>query len=102
MAKRRINPSLLEKMANRSGKSQKYLREQISRKAGKQGISSAAAQIVWAKELGIGTANALNKLPADVREEVRSVHSATGAAVRSQHTASGRNRSRTRKEEGIT
>ncbi len=69
----RLNAKLLEKMAEKSGKSQKYLREQISRRAGRQGISSTATQLVWAKGLGIGIANALAKVPTDVREEVRSV-----------------------------
>jgi uncharacterized protein (TIGR02391 family) len=63
-------------MAVKTGKSLQYLREQISRKAGKQGISSTAAQLIWAKDLGLGIANALHKLPPDVREEVRSASAA--------------------------
>jgi len=59
-------------MADKTKKSEKYLREQISRKGNAASISSPAAQILMAKELGIGTNTALNGLPAHVREEVRS------------------------------
>lgn len=73
MPQKRLNTGLLNKMAVKTGKPEQYLREQISRKASRQAISSTAAQLVWANELGIGTANVLHKLPADIREEVRSV-----------------------------
>lgn len=82
MPQKRLHPDLLEKMAKRSGKSKQYLREQISRKAGRLGISSAAAQLVWAKDLGIGIANALGRVSADVRTEVRSVATVPTATVR--------------------
>lgn len=73
MPQKRLNPDLLDKVAKKSGKSQQYLREQISRMAGRQGISSTAAQLAWARDLGIGIANALNKAPADVRSEVQAL-----------------------------
>jgi len=82
MPHKRLNPALLEKMAKRCGRAQQYLREQISRRAGKQGISSTAAQLVWAKEMGIGVANAFAKVTPDVREEVRSVGTAPAPAER--------------------
>jgi len=69
-------------MAKKSGKSQQYLREQISRRGGRQSISSTAAQLAWAKELGIGIANALGKVSTDVREEVRSVGAMPATAAR--------------------
>jgi len=72
MPQLRLSPPLLDKMVKKTGKSKQYLREQISRRAGKQGISSTAAQLVWAKELGIGIANQLSKVSADVRGEIRS------------------------------
>lgn len=71
MPRQRLDPGLLEKMAGKSGKSTKYLREQISRRSSRQGISSTAAQLVWAQGLGIGIANALNKVPVEVRQEVQ-------------------------------
>jgi len=71
MANQRLDAKLLTKLANRTGKNLKYLREQISRKASRQGISSEAALIIWAKELGIGTASALRKSSGEIRHEVR-------------------------------
>lgn len=99
MPQKRLNPALLKKMASKAGKAEKYLREQISRRAGRQGISSTAAQLVWAKELGIGIANALNKLPPDVREEVRSA----GSGPSAPRTSNGkRPATQKRKAEPIT
>ncbi len=72
MPQKRLNPDLLVKMAKKTGKSKQYLREQISRRASRQSITSTAAQLVWAKQLGIGTANAVAKASPDVRQEVRS------------------------------
>lgn len=72
MPKYHLDVGLLKKLQKATGgKPLKYIREQVSKKAGRQGISSAAAQIVWAKEQGIGITHALNKLPAEIREEVR-------------------------------
>ena len=72
MSKLHLDSDLLEKLAKKTSKPKKYIREQISKKAGRQGISSVAAQIVWAKQEGIGVTHAQNKLPSYVREEVRS------------------------------
>jgi hypothetical protein len=80
MAQRRLNPELLAKMAKRSGHPVKYLREQISRKASQQSISSTAAQLIWAKQLGIGIANALSKVSPEIRAEVRSAGAAPNTA----------------------
>src|SRR3989442_1264689 len=80
MPQKRLNPELLAKMAEKSGKSQQYLREQISRRASRQSISSTAAQLVWAKALGIGIAHAFNKAPMEVREEVRGVEKVPATA----------------------
>ena len=76
-------------MAGRSGKSTKYLREQISRRASRQGITSEAAQILWAQELSIGVANALNMAFGEVRQEVRDARAASSsmpASMRGQTT----------------
>jgi len=67
----RLDANILGKMAQKSGKSEKYLREQISRRASRQGVSSTAAQLMWARDLGIGIASVLNKQP-EVRDEMRS------------------------------
>ena len=80
MPAKRLNSDLLLKMGKKSGNMQ-ALRVRISKKAGKLGISSTAAQLVVAKELGIGIGNALAKVSADVREEVRSAGATTPAAA---------------------
>jgi uncharacterized protein (TIGR02391 family) len=86
MPQKRLNEPLLQKMVAKTGKGKKYLREQISKKASKQGISSTAAQLIWAKQLGLGIANALHKLPADLRQEVRSVGVPLPSAASSRTT----------------
>jgi uncharacterized protein (TIGR02391 family) len=67
----RLNADILDKMQKKTGKPLQYLREQISRRASRQGVSSTAAQLMWARDLGLGIASALNKQP-EVREEMRS------------------------------
>src|SRR5271165_472875 len=71
MAKQRLDPRLLAKVAKKTGKPAQYLRERISRKAGKQGISSEAVLVLWCRKMGIGATAFLNKQPAIVRDEVR-------------------------------
>lgn len=71
MAILRLDQKLLGKLADKTGKSEQYLREQISKKANKLGISSEAAQILWAKEKGLGTATYQRKLSPGIQEEVR-------------------------------
>jgi hypothetical protein len=81
MPKQHLDPGLLGKLKKASGgKSLQYIREQISKKAGRAGISSLAAQIVWAQAKGIGVTHALNKASAEVRGEVRSAQSGGGVA----------------------
>lgn len=72
MAKKRLDPDLLEKMVRKTRKSKQYLREQVSRRASRIAISSLAAQLLWARELGLGIASALNRSDPGVRDEVRS------------------------------
>jgi hypothetical protein len=72
MANIHIDPTILQKIAQKIQKSEKYVREQISKRATRFSISSPAAQILWAKELGIGTAVALRKLPPHVQDQVQS------------------------------
>lgn len=83
MPKRQLDNDLLDKLVAKTDKSKQYLREQISRKAGKLGVSSLAAQLIWAKQLSIGITHALNRALPEVREEVRSAHSAP--AARQEH-----------------
>ncbi len=71
MSRSRLDQKLLKKLAQRLGKTEKYLREQVSKKAGKLGISSEAFLILWAKKEGIGTAVYQRKLPPNIQSEVR-------------------------------
>jgi len=59
-------------MARKVGKPEKYVREQISKRASRFSIASQAAQVLWAKELGIGTGVALRSLPPHMQEQVQS------------------------------
>jgi uncharacterized protein (TIGR02391 family) len=71
MAKGKLDPNLLAKMADKSKKQPQYLREQISRRAGRMTISSLAAQILWAREMEIGITVALRRADGSVRQEVQ-------------------------------
>jgi hypothetical protein len=70
MGQQRLDLKLLDKMAHSKKSKVKSVREQISRKAGRDGISAEAAQIILAKRLGIGTANVFRKLPLHIQQEV--------------------------------
>jgi uncharacterized protein (TIGR02391 family) len=85
MAKKRLDPDLLDKMVKKTGKSKQYLREQVSRRASKSAVSSLAAQLLWARELGLGIAYALNRAGSAVQEEVRSAPAA--ALPSTNHTS---------------
>ncbi len=78
-----------------------YVREQISRRAARSGISSEAALVLWCKEQHIGSTNFLNRLPANVREEVRLGMQGNGAGAvasipltvrETRHGRAGRNK----------
>lgn len=95
MPKQRLDPRLLEKLAKKTGKPTKYLREQISRRAGRQGVSSEAALVLWCRKIGIGATTFLNKQAATVKDEVRSASARNGDGlqrVQSPGSASLKNR----------
>ena len=79
----RLNAEILEKMHRKTGKPHQHIRVRISQKASQQGISSIAAQLLWARELGIGIATALNRNP-EVREEIRSATPTTPTNTRAR------------------
>jgi hypothetical protein len=66
----RLNSGLLRRMSDRTGKPVKYVREQISKRARSQNIGSAAAQLLWARLLGLGVATALAQATPEVRQEL--------------------------------
>ena len=102
MPKLHHDDELLGKLAKRTGKSVKYLREQASRKAGRLGICSPAALLVWAKDERISIARALNKLPPDIREEVRSAQRSSGAPAKVGSALRHSERAESRKGKPIT
>src|SRR6266436_4441477 len=71
MTKPLLDQGLLKKLAKKTRKDEQYLREQISKRAARMGIASQAAQILWARDLGIGAGRFLGKLPAHIQEQVR-------------------------------
>jgi hypothetical protein len=66
----RLNQTLLQKVAARLGKTPQYIREQVSRRASREGVASPAALVMWARDLGIGVASALEKLPPHVQQQL--------------------------------
>src|SRR5258708_747664 len=66
----RLNQTLLHKVAKRLGKDPKYIREQVSRRASREAVASQAALIMWARDLGIGIASALDKLPVPLQQQL--------------------------------
>ena len=67
-----LDVGIIKKIAKHIDKPEKYIREQISKRATRFSIASPAAQILWAKELGISTAVALRKLPTHIQDQVQS------------------------------
>jgi uncharacterized protein (TIGR02391 family) len=76
-----LDAELLTKMALKKGKPKQYLREQISRRANRSTVSSLAAQLLWAKEMGIGIALPLRRAHPSVRDEVRENRPTTSVRV---------------------
>jgi len=94
MPKKTLDASLLAKMELRTKKPRQYIREQISRRSGRSGVSSLAAQLIWAHELGLATARALNKALPDVRGEVRAAQQAAPRVPRAMKAQPGAARRR--------
>jgi hypothetical protein len=67
----RLDQHILEKLAKGIGKPEKYVREQISKRASRLGVSSEAAEILWARELHIPTARFQRNLPEPIQVQVR-------------------------------
>jgi hypothetical protein len=66
----RLNQTLLHKIATRLGKTPQYIREQVSRRASREAVASPAALVMWARDLGIGVASAVDKLPAPLQQQL--------------------------------
>lgn len=66
----RLDQALLHKISRRLGKTPQYIREQVSRRASREGVVSSAALVMWARDLGIGVASAVNRLPPHVQQQL--------------------------------
>lgn len=66
-----LDTKLLTKIAKKVKKPVKYVREQISKRATRHGVTSPAALIIWARELKLSTTLAFRKLPPHIQEQVR-------------------------------
>lgn len=66
----RLDQALLQKVATRVGKNPKYIREQTSRRASREGVASEVALVGWARDLGIGVASAVRRLPAHLQQQL--------------------------------
>lgn len=67
----RLDQKLLEKLGQKLNKPLKYVREQVSKRAGRSAITSEAALILMAREVDIGTASYFRKQPPHVQDQVR-------------------------------
>lgn len=63
----------MTKLGAKTHFTEKYLREQISKRANKLGVSSEAVLAVWAKRLGIGTLQYQRRLPTEIQTEIRNI-----------------------------
>ncbi|MFA5388318.1 MAG: TIGR02391 family protein [Candidatus Omnitrophota bacterium] len=83
MPKNRLSKKLLLKVASKSKHKLKYVREQISKRASRLSINAEAALILWAKELGIGTAAFQHSLPPHIQLDIRNSLSSPAGHIKS-------------------
>lgn len=70
----RLDKKLLTKLAEKLGKSEQYTREQISKKASQNRVSSEAYFVHWLNIVGIGSANFRRGLDQHIKSEILSLH----------------------------
>src|SRR5437867_4426033 len=81
----RLDQTLLNKVANQLRKDPQYIREQVSRRASREGVASPAALVMWARDLGIGVASAVAKLPPHVQQQLAVPRVVTQGALARAH-----------------
>jgi hypothetical protein len=102
MTEHRLDEPLLDKIVAKKNKPRKYIREQISKRAGKSGSSSSAVQIVMAMELGIGVAHRLKKVSPETRQEVQALLAVNGVDKRAASTREPKSPPKPKQSEPIT
>jgi hypothetical protein len=73
MGRTRLDPRLLKKLAQKIGKTEKYIREQIRKKAAKHQVSSEAYFVYWLTAKNIGAETYRRSLSSDIKDEIRSL-----------------------------
>lgn len=97
MAKGRLDKKLLDKIADKLRRKRTAIQVKVSKKAAKLGISSEAALIVLAKELGVGTAIYQRKLDSAKQAEVRDALPTVFAEVKTTKSKTPIRRSQTKR-----
>ncbi len=69
----RLDPKLLKKLSKRLGKTEQYLREQISKRSGHHRVSSEAYFVHWLTTEKIGSANFRRSLSPQIQGEILSL-----------------------------
>lgn len=89
-----LDPILLDKLSRKTGKNKQYLREQISKRSTRKGITAEAELISWCRGLGIGAGRFFAKQPPHVQEQAaqRDAKEAYrhGGAILASHTKPNR------------
>lgn len=89
----RLDKKLVAKLASKLDKKPKYVREQLSKRANRKGITSEAELIDWARSEKIGTGTYLRQQPAHIQEQARKPLTqlvSTSAQSRQKSTSSRR------------
>ncbi len=81
----KLDQALLRKMAKKLGRDDDAVRQGVSHRATRLGVSPLAAQLVWADKIDIAIGGSLGRAPADVRQEVRQHLPRGGEAAPGRH-----------------
>ena len=88
----RLDPNLLKKLSKRTGKAEKYLREQIAKRASRHRVSSEAYFVHWLTSKKIGAAKFRRELSPQIQGEILSLSGMSQSAAPTRNV-SLRNRS---------
>jgi len=92
MAKFQLDQALLTKLSTKIGKTIKYTREQITKRASRNNVSSEAYFVFWLRKEGIGAMKYYRSLPPEIQSEVRNLQSILGTKLVSSLSAKQKHR----------